>query len=417
MKSNERTGSDAVNTHLQHYKALIKAELLKRLHAREEISLRIANRVLSEGLRRRLAWNYEDHTAGLMSYMAACHRGGFSYAFTTTLRAPVLYGSAYAFMLNSMLDTFEDDAQIQAWIDYFDRFQSDDGLFRDEALIGDAFEHRGDWGEGWGTRHLTAHMIIPYARAGRIPPRPFRFLEPLYDVKSLDNWLNRFHFRDRLWSQSNYIMNLYTQFQFARDHMNEPRAELALQQIGDWLRDRQNSQTGLWHETPLETRAQANDAIRAAYHYYPLFEYERTPLPFDEKLVDTVLPTQNSWGGFEEESRPSGACEDIDALDPLLRFARRTNHRADEVRLAAEKAFVWLLACVYEDGGSASIPEHGCHYGGHPLTTSAPGQANMFATWFRTLTLAYVTQYLDVPQKFKLGHYPGYEIALPRPQV
>lgn len=402
-----------MNANLSGLKARIKSRLLDRLHAREEISLRLANRVLREGIPRRLTWSYGDHAAGVARYMSACHRGGFDYAFATALQTPVLYGSIYAFMLTSMLDGFEDAAQIEAWIDHFDGFQSEDGLFRDPALAGDAFEHRGGWGEGWGTRHLTAQIVIPYARAGRVPLRPFRFLEPFYDGAALDRWLEGFHFRDRLWSQSNYIMNLYSQLQFARDHMDEPRAGVAVDRIADWLRHRQNPETGMWHEAPLKTRAEMNDAIRGAYHYYPLFEYDRAPLPFQERTIDAILPTQNAWGAFAEEDRPAGACEDIDALDPLLRFARRTGHRADEVRLAAERAFIWLLACRHDDGGSASLPENGCPYGGHPLTTSAPGQSNLFATWFRTLTVAYVTQYLELPQGFILGRYPGYEIPLP----
>ena len=394
-------------------KTKVKARLLVSLHAREEIISRLATRVLREGVPRRLKWSYEGHATDLLRYVENCHRGGFDYAFTTSLQTPVLYGSLYAFMLHSMLNKFEDDAHIQAWIDHFDRFQSEDGLFRDPALDGDAFKHRGKWGEGWGTRHLTAHIIIPYARAGRCPPRPFRFLEPMYDHTTLENWLNRFQFHDKLWSQSNYIMNLYTMLQFARDNMSEERAKGAIQQISQWLHKRQNPLTGMWHDAPLQTRAQANDAIRAAYHYYPLFEYEGTPLPHQAKTIDAILPTQNAWGAFEEEDRPAGACEDIDALDPLLRFAQRTTHRSEDVRVAAERALIWVLSCLHEDGGSASLSENGCHYGGHHLTTSGPGQSNLFATWFRTLTTAYLVEYLNLPHSFVIGRYPGYEITLP----
>lgn len=388
--------------------------LLARLHARDEITLRVANRVLKVGLPERLGWSYDEHTAGVLAYIDACHRGGFDYAFTSSIETPTLYGSSYAFMLHSMLGTFEGDAEIQAWIDHFDSFQSEDGLFRDPVLASDAYEHRGGWGEGWGARHILVQLVSSYARARRVPPRAFTFLEEYYAPGALAGWLSRFHFRDQLWSQSNRIMNLFVVLQFARDYMGDRRAGKAVEQIAQWLRERQNPQTGMWHDLPLKTRPEANDAIRAAYHYFPLFEYERTPLPYQEHTIDAILPTQNGWGCFEEEDRAAGACEDIDALDPLLRFATRTGHRELEVRLAAERALVWLLACRYPDGGSASQPEYGFHYGGHTLTTSKAGEANLFATWFRTLTLALVTSYLGVPQRFELGHFPGYELALPK---
>lgn len=394
-------------------KAAVKAYLLKRLHAREEIIERIATRVTRVGVSGRVTWTYDSHVDNTLRYITACNRGGFNHSFCVSLETPVLYGALYAFMLRSMLGRLADRAEMDAWIDHFDSYQAEDGFFRDPALGGDAFEHIGGWGEGWGVRHLTAHMVIPYARAERCPRYPFRFLEALYEPGAMEAWLERFQFRDRLWSQSNYIMNLYSVLQFARDHMNERRARGAVDQIADWLRARQNPETGMWHDGPLTTRAQVNDAIRAAYHYYPLFEYDGVPLPYSERTVDVILPTQNSWGAFEEEGRPAGACEDIDALDPLLRFAPRTAYREADVRIAAERALVWILACRNPDGGSSSIPEHGFHYGGHPLTTSQPGESNLFATWFRTLTVAYISQYLGLKQDFAVGHYPGYEIVMP----
>jgi hypothetical protein len=395
-------------------KNIIKNSLLQRLHAREEIVSRIATRVVREGVPRRLNWSFEGHADNTMRYLASCNRGGFDYSFCASVSTPVLYGSVYAFMLHSMLRKFSASKQIGAWIDYFDGFQTDDGQFRDPTLAGDAFEHIGGWGEGWGVRHITAHMITPYARAGRRPALPFRFLEPHYEPGSLDTWLGKFNFREQLWSQSNHVMNLYSVLQFARDHMAEPRAGFAVDRIANWLRETQNPETGMWHDGPLTSRAQMNDAIRAAYHYYPLFEYDGHHLPFQQQTIDAIIKTQNSWGAFEEEDRPAGACEDIDALDPLLRFAQRTGHRQDDVTLAAERAFVWILSCRNEDGGSASMPEHGFHYGNHPLTTSKTGESNLLATWFRTLNVAYLSEFIGLPQKFVIGRYPGYEIPLPQ---
>ena len=147
-------------------KKIIKNSLLQSLHAREEIVSRIATRVVREGVPRRLKWTFESHADDTMRYLTSCNRGGFSYSFCTSVSTPVLYGSVYAFMLHSMLGQFSAPDQIKAWINYFDRFQTDDGQFRDPALAGASFEHIGSWGEGWGVRHITAQMIIPYARTG-----------------------------------------------------------------------------------------------------------------------------------------------------------------------------------------------------------------------------------------------------------
>jgi hypothetical protein len=313
-----------------------------------------------------------------------------------------------------MLDAFEDRKQLDEWLDNFDTYQDECGLFRDPALAGEEFEGVGAWGDGWGARHLAALLIAAYARGGRKPRHPLRFLHPYYDPENLERWLGGFDLATSVWSQSNYIMNMYCLMQFDRDYMDEPRAAVAVRRIGEFLLSRQNPTSGMWHAgDSLPTRAALNDAIRGAYHFYPLFEYEGLAVPHQDKVIDLILSSQNAWGAFEEEDRPSGACEDIDAIDPLLRFARRTGHRRHDVQLAAQRSLIWILACRNPDGGSVSLLENGCHYGNHPATTSAPGESNMFATWFRTLTAAYLTNYLGMEQNFDIGRYPGYEIFLP----
>lgn len=399
---------------IDSWKLAIKKLALRKLHAREEIIGRLATKVVANGVPRYLQWNYQDERTAVLNYVKGMQVSPFGFTFSKSSTRPVLYASLYAFLLHGMFDSFEHRGHIDAWLDEFDVCQEEDGYFRDPVLVGDEFDGVGAWGDGWGVRHLAAHVIIAYARAERRPRWPLRFLQPYYDLDNLERWLGGFDLATGVWSQSNYIMNMYTLMQFDRDCMGEPRAALAVRKIGEFLLSRQNSATGMWHAgSALPTRAALNDAIRGAYHFYPLFEYDGIAVPHQEKVIDLILASQNAWGAFEEEDRPSGACEDIDAIDPLLRFARRTRYRDREVRLAAQRSLIWVLACRNPDGGSVSLLENGCHYGNHPQTSSAPGESNMFATWFRTLTIAYLTNYLGMEQNFNIGRYPGYEIPLP----
>jgi hypothetical protein len=170
----------------------------------------------------------------------------------------------------------------------------------------------------------------------------------------------------------------------------------------------------MWHDYAVRGYPEIGDAIRGAYHFLPLFAYDGEPLRHPEAIIDTILLSQNSWGGFNPEARPSGACEDIDAIDPLVRASAQSGYRKDAVELALRRAMTWILACRNGDGGYEAIPEHGWSYGDHPLTTSRPGESNLFATWFRTLCLAYMVDHLSIRHSFQLGHYPGYEIAVRR---
>ena len=396
-------------------KSKVKDRLLHALHAKPEITARIATRVVSEGVPRYLEWAYEAERDTTLRYLDALRVGDYAYRFALSSPAPTLYGSCYACMLLGMHGVLETmpESYKHGWLDYFDAHQDTaDGLFRDPSLAGPAFEGTPGWGDGWGARHLAAHLVIAYARLGRPPKHPFKFLEPYYDAKYLDNWLAEFDFSANVWSQSNYVMNVYTLLQYVRDHMGEQRAAASLTSISQWLLARQRPDTGMWHDYAISGYPEIGDAIRGAYHFYPLFVYEEQPIPHAAAVIDTVLRSQNSWGGFNPEEWASGACEDIDAVEPLIRAARQTGRRTADVERCLRRSLVWLLACRNRDGGYESLPENECPYGNHPLTTSRPGEGNLFATWFRTLCLAYIVDYLAMPHGFRLGVYPGYEISL-----
>jgi len=398
-------------------KERLKPHLLAVLHAEPEITSRIATRIVRAGLPRYLRWSYEAEKEETLGYLESLRLGTYAYKFARSSPQATLYGSIYACMLRGMFGDLEKagDGFRSGWLDYLDGFQDPaDGLFRDPLLAGPAFEGTAAWGDGWGVRHLAGHILIAYARLGRPPKHPFGFLEPYYEASYVNQWLERFDFSRDVWSQSNYIMNAYTLLQYARDYMGEVRAAPAVNAISHWLLDTQRADTGMWHDYPVRGYPEIGDAIRGAYHFYPLFTYERQPIPHADAVIDMVLRSQNSWGGFNPEHMPSGACEDIDAIEPLIRATEQAGHRRGDVDDALRRAMVWILSCRNPDGGYESLPEHGCSYGGHPLTTSNPGEGNLFATWFRSLSMAYIAEYLRLPHSFELSAYPGYEICLSR---
>lgn len=396
-------------------KAVVKNHFLQILHAKPEITSRIATRIVRDGVPRYLQWNYAEEKEITLRYVESLRTNDYAYKFARSSTQPTLYGSIYACMLMGMYGELEGAATAfkAGWLDYFDSFQdADDGFFRDPLLVGPAFDGSQAWGDGWGIRHLAGHILIAYARLGRPPRHAFRFLEPYYQQRYMNEWLSRFDFKENVWSQSNYIMNLFTLLQYARDFMNEKRAASAVDTISGWLLTKQRADTGMWHEYNINGYPEIGDAIRGAYHFYPLFVYEGQQIPFAEAVIDTVLCSQNSWGGFNPKEWASGACEDIDAIEPLIRASVQSGYRKADVEIALKRAMVWLLSCRNRDGGYESIPEHGCPYGGHALTNSQPGEGNLFATWFRTLCLAYLVDYLGITHGYKLGIFPGYEIDL-----
>ena len=404
-----------MNTLIQRFKANLKAQLLVKLHAEPAITSQLATKIILDGVPRFLNWSYSSEKNRVLHYLDSLRTGEFEYKFCTSAPGPCLYSSIYACMLLGMfgeLDAWPMN-KMNKWLEFFNSFQcQSDGHFRDPVLDGEAYEGNAIWGDGWGVRHLAGHIIIAYSRLGGLPRYSFSFLEPYFDSTYLEQWLKGFDFSNNVWSQSNYIMNIFVLLQFIRDRMNEDRANKPLQQIRDWLLKTQRTDTGMWHKYDITGYPELGDAIRGAYHFYPLFVYEGQDVPHKEKVIDIILSSQNSWGGFNPPNMPSGACEDIDALEPLVRFSKGIYYRQKDIHTSLQRAFVWIQSCAGNDGGYTSIPLNACHYGDHPYTTSGVGESNMFATWFRSLCLAYVVGGLNLKNSYQIGHFPGYEIRL-----
>lgn len=398
-------------------KEKLKRILFDRLHATDSQQFDVANAVASRGIVGYAKWNYDTFKKEILEYIESVRVKPYAYKYSASRTSECLYGSIYVAMLEGLLGvlTQRSSIELKEWADYLNSFQSpDDGLFYDHALASDAYEHIGTWNEGWGKHHLRGHIIIAFARLGHTPKYPLRYLEKYYNDKYLKQWMDGFDFSTDVWTASNFFMNLYTVLEYARDYMNEKKAQSAIETMTSWIMDKQNPNTGMWHDKDFHSLGHLDKLkiVRAAYHFYPLFEYEGFAIPYAEKIVDSILPLQNSWGGWTEEGGNSGACEDIDAIEPLIRCASAAPDRTEEIRSSVLRSIVWQMASRNADKGFSFYVRSQQEYGGHPLTTSLRDESSLFATWFRTLCLAYETQYLGIHNKFDIGHYPGYEIRL-----
>ena len=53
----------------------------------------------------------------------------------------------------------------------------------------------------------------------------------------------------------------------------------------------------MWHSLPISelSHSERYRIVRAAYHFYPLFEYEGMDVPFKRQIEEFIYPLQNSW--------------------------------------------------------------------------------------------------------------------------
>jgi hypothetical protein len=295
-----------------------------------------------------------------------------------------------------------DQATKNRWARYFDTFQSkDDGLFRDPTVSNRLYEQC-DW---WGARHLIPQILPAYAALG---------CQPAYKLRYLEHYKNNFNWLEQIdWSSSfshendidNKIMNILCALQFERDFHKDKKAASALIYYKNYLQNKLDNDTALWGKIDFSDRNSFSRSVQFAYHIYLISHYDNDAIN-SKKLIDHALRTQNEIGGFGVEVN-SSACEDIDSIEFLCRLAKLHNYRKSEIKLSLNRALIWLLANQNDDGGFVFRLNEPFLYG-HPAMSSKKNQSAMFPTWFRTLTIVYISNFLKL-SNFKLLKCPGYQ--------
>jgi hypothetical protein len=361
----------------------------------------------SQGVSDSLSYDYVAMKKRTLAFVTMNKVGSHiaEYRYSVSSPKPTIYASCYACMIRSLYGDLGalSESDREQWISYFNSFQSpDDGLFYDPVLMNQIYRTE-DW---WGARHLALHMVICYASLGTRPRYDFSFLEPLYDLTYAINWLESRNWDDRIAYTGNEVMNHLCLLQYSRDFFGNSDAGNSLSTMMDWLEEKINPDTGMWGDFSGNNADQRSQVVQGAYHIYPLFFFDNRDIPYKDKAIDLLLKTQNSLGGFGVRLN-SSACEDIDSIEPLVRFSRFTDCRQDQVNLALKRSFAFVLANRNADGGFVFSRNKSFEYG-HKEMYSGYNESNMFATWFRTLCVAYLVNYLKMPNAYHIVKVPGY---------
>ena len=174
-----------------------------------------------------------------------------------------------------------------------------------------------------------------------------------------------------------------------------------------FLRKKINPDTGIWGPSIFNEPEKLSRAVQFAYHIFTLFNYDNVEIPFKEKTIDNVLNTQNRFGGYGTAIN-SSACEDIDSIELLIRLSKLTDYRKNDIRMSLFKSLPWVLANMNDDGGFVFSRNESFIYG-HKEMSSLANESSMFATWFRTLCLAYLINFLKNENLYNINRTPGYE--------
>lgn len=340
-----------------------------------------------------------------LNYVSQLQVDGVRYRFSEDAPQESLYASVFACLIKGFYGAISEKEK-QEWLEYFNQCQREsDGLF-DDGIINDTLYNTDK--RGYGARHLAAIIINAYDRLEAIPPYEFKFLNELKSADDVIKWLLNLDYK-RIWGSSNEIMNVGTVMQFARDRMGMP-FDNALEAMEDFLLKKIRKEYGLWYEGDIDSKTGMYEAIRGAYHIFPVLWYDNIEIPYADRCLELLYHSQNAWGGFDNLIG-SGACEDIDAIDPLLRLSIQQNRNTQQLNEILERAELWILFNQNSDGGFLFSRRGSFGWGKQKSLSSDALHSNLFATWFRILSLQLIDNYRNQDNQHRIWT-PSYECPL-----
>ena len=274
------------------------------------------------------------------------------------------------------------------------------------------------------------------------------WLSPLLEDGAVANWLNQLDWKNP-WLVSNLDMFLGVFLLEWQSYDNTDECvEKAIAAYFNWHDEMQIPQTGFWGK-----QGDLLNAMAGGYHIYLHYDYCNRPIQYVKNIIDATLQLPCRDGLFVYGGG-GGSCEDMDAIDILVRLSLRTSHREDEIRnvllLASEKlslgsnndgGFSWRIQPTFGSFFSKLINlggfkhslsgdiyamaykiAHNSHYNSthyYSSLLSYPykiSKSDMWSSWFRPLTLALVAK--RYPEHFlsscdwRLPYWPGlgYEV-------
>ncbi len=234
--------------------------------------------------------------------------------------APSEYGCADAANILYTIGEFPKDTEKRkAWVETLQSFQNPKtGLFQEPT-------HH--------FIHTTAHCVAALELFDAECKYPMYDLQQYAEKESLYALLEGLDWKCNPWSQSHQGAGIF--------------AALVLSNAVDsswkdsyfaWLRKEADPETGLWRKGCVkEGSAPVWHHMAGSFHYLFNHEYAKQPLPYPEKMIDTMLWLIEEDESFQEVAAQRISFIDIDWIYCLSRAMRQTGYRHDDGKQALDQ--------------------------------------------------------------------------------
>lgn len=336
--------------------------------------------------------------------------GERGFSFTAGGPESVIATSCAVLILGGLgrLDDVEGGARAR-WAGYLSACQRPhDGRFVDPLLETNPVESR-EHDLEYLLDQTTYFALQALDTLGRRPQHAIAVLERWPTPEAITTWLEELDWSNA-WLQSNRVMFVLSFLVDQVERLDNPAAAALYHAVLDWLDTAQDHATGLWG---TQQRASLLNAMAAAYHFLPFYEYVHRPINGLRAMIDATLSLQQPDGLFAA-GLGGGACEDLDAIGVLAVASRHSAHRWEEVKRAAVRAFWALWNTQNEDGGfgyAAREDEQIYRFSSWAPLESRLRVSDVWATWSRLIAIGTLRHWFaeDLPAlpPWRFQRWPG----------
>lgn len=329
---------------------------------------------------------YYNYVSKVQKYIGNIEKNCRIGFFSQSAQNTDMYSYVYYIMTAGLIG-YDISSNVGEMRDLLADYQREDGLCYDDHLLSYRFIN----GDGWGARHFMLHYFIALERLKMPLKHRLRYLD-VYKEMDIEKLLDTLDWHDP-WKSSNFVMNISIALMYERMCTGDEKTKVAIRKIQKWLIDNIREDSGMWGCGDINIREVRYLMIRGAYHLLPILMYDNIDIPYRKKAIDIILNAQNKAGGFDSLIN-SSACDDIDAIEPLIRLSlMERGYRENDIRRCLCKAIRWVMRNQLSDGGSVFCLESPFCYGDSCMK-SGKNESNWFGTWFRLLSVCYMYDYL-----------------------
>ena len=214
-----------------------------------------------------------------------------------------------------------------------------------------------------------------------------------------------------------FVMYFYSYIIAYGNEIERDLAKRCIERCFEILNEKQNKETGYWGNYPDKKHG-----CFGAAHLYLFYDYFKKEIAHKEKIIDSTLTFHSGNGLCINEE--GGGCEDYNLLEIYLRVSTQTDYRKNEV---LEKAYLMrneIVAAQNNDGGfsykfykpmniferivNSKRKQAVYRYSSWGKMETAVYSSDLWASYFRTLSLAAADQLIDGKTQLNSYHLPGW---------